>query len=95
MAFMFARVELHNATHGDYENLHTYMLDKKFQRRMKILGESCDLPWAYYASDQYEVSSAALTAVQYATGRTGKTASIVISKATETVYSGLQNCRRT
>jgi hypothetical protein len=93
MAFMFARVELHNAADGDYEDLHSYMSDAKFYRRMKSAGQSCDLPWAYYASVQYDESSDALTAVQKAVRQTGKKSSIVVSKATEIVYAGLLNCK--
>jgi hypothetical protein len=67
MAFMFARVELHYPADGDYDKLHTYMHDAQFHRRMTSLGQTCDLPWAYYASDKYELSTAALTSVQNAT----------------------------
>jgi hypothetical protein len=94
MAFMFARVELHYPADGDYDKLHTYMHDAQFHRRMTSLGQTCDLPWAYYASDKYELSTAALTSVQNATRRVGKSASVVVSKATEVVFSGLRNCER-
>ena len=94
MAFMFARLELHNAQDEDFDNLHSNMARAGFHRRMRNGGVGCDLPWGYYASDQYDGSQDALAAVQIAIERTGKTASTVVSRATDIVSSGLKNCRK-
>jgi hypothetical protein len=66
MAYVLARVELHDAAGPDYERLHVTMLAAKFSRSYQKGQQAYWLPIGEYCSFDYEDASIALTAAKVA-----------------------------
>jgi hypothetical protein len=84
MAMFTTRVELHNArTSEDYEKLHSQMEKEGFWRTIQLQGETTvyQLPNAEYNYSGDVEASAVLELAKKAATRTGKTFSVLVTKA--------------
>ena len=90
MSYYITRVELHYATHEDYENLHGAMQRAGFSRFIVgDDGETYHLPTAEYVIvGDYDVAAVRNSAAQ-AAATTGKQFAIVVTKGASVSWQGL------
>ncbi|SJZ78357.1 hypothetical protein [Sediminibacterium ginsengisoli] len=84
MALFTTRVELHNAkTSEDYDTLHKAMEKEGFWRTIQLSGETTvyHLPTAEYNYSGKVETSAVLELAKKAATKTGKTFSVLVTKA--------------
>jgi hypothetical protein len=91
MANFIARVELHEASGDDYEQLHANMATKGYSRTIAGSDEKTyQLPTGTYVVRSTNVNQAtALTAAQEAASATGRNYSIIVADWSEATWSGL------
>lgn len=84
MSLFTTRVELHKAVSADYEQLHAEMEKEGFYRTISLSGENTVyyLPTAEYNYSSTELGTeAVMNLAKKAAARTGKTYSILTTKA--------------
>jgi len=91
MPNFIARVELHSASYADYENLHTYMAQRGYERTIRgDNGKTYHLPTGTYVCIGTSASAeVALEAAVAAANATGKTSSVIIADWNLTKWQGL------
>lgn len=91
MASFIARVELHAADYDDYEELHSYMQQKGYKR--KITGDSgttSKLPTGTYVMEDASISrSDALQRAVKAAEGTGKKSAVIVAEWSAASWQGL------
>jgi hypothetical protein len=84
------RVELHNATYQDYENLHAAMGRAGFSRQIKSdAGKTYQLPTAEYIKSADVTRSQVLNQAKTAANSTGKTSGVLVTEAIGWTWDGL------
>jgi hypothetical protein len=91
MANYIARVELHNATYEDYENLHASMQTRGYSRTIVGgKGVVCKLPTGAYVARNTSVAiDVALNAAVAAAHETGKNSAVIVADWTQASWQGL------
>ena len=86
------RVELHQASYQDYENLHAAMEDAGFSRFITSDdGQTYHLPMAEYDRSGNLTRSQVLNQAKAAAASTGKNSAILVTESTGRRWSGLQS----
>jgi hypothetical protein len=90
MARYMTRVELHNATHSDYQTLHEAMESEGFERTITSDdGKTYHLPTAEYYRETNVNRSQVLESGKRAAGKTGKLYGIIVAESVGMTWNGL------
>jgi hypothetical protein len=90
MAYFITRVEIHNAkSWAEYDQLHAAMGYRGFSRTVDVNGTPRRLPTAEYFHPDTTTTQTILNKAKEAAASIGKTASIVVSHASDGLVDGL------
>ncbi len=91
MAVFTTRVELHGASHGDYQTLHAEMDREGFYRAIRLDDDGWGLlPTAEYFRSGELTKEEVLDSAREAAKATGKACSILVTEAAGRCWAGLQ-----
>lgn len=89
------RVELHNATYQDYENLHAAMSRVGFSRQITSDdGKVYNLPTAEYDKTANSTASEICTQVKAVANSTGKSNGVLVTQAGARSWNGLEQIQQ-
>ena len=89
------RVELHNATYQDYENLHTAMFRAGFSRTITADdGKVYNLPTAEYDKIADLTISQICDQAKMAANSTGKNNAVLVTQANGRMWNGLEQVQK-
>jgi hypothetical protein len=94
MSSFTTRVELHSATHDDYNNLHAFMEAEGFSRLIR----SSDGKWYHLPTAEYDrkgdlTAADVLGSAERAAARSGKRYSVIVTESNRRTWNGLVECQ--